>query len=258
MTTETVKANINPIDRWVTKHRLRTVSRVGAGARVRGSADIGGGGKIIIGDEFFMLSQPARSHIYAAPGSIVTIGDNVQISYGAAIAAQRAIDIGNNCVFGPFVVIMDNDFHSVGDRNAAGEVAAVRIGSNVSVGARVTILRGTVIGDNVRIMSGSMVSGVMASGITIGGVPARDVVSSSTSSPLDMAGLVQNVLGLAERPRDSEGPEQIPTWDSLGTLRLLLAIEETHGIALDEEEMRRVHTVAMLSDIVAAKLPVTY
>jgi acetyltransferase-like isoleucine patch superfamily enzyme len=254
MTTETAKAHINPIVRWVTKHRLRDVSRVGVGARVRGRADIGGGGKIIIGDDFFMLSRPVRSHIFASPDSAITIGDSVQISYGAAIAAQLAIDIGNNTVFGPFVVIMDNDFHRVGNRNAAGEVAPVRIGSNVKVGARVTILRGTVIGDNVCIMSGSMVSGVVASGVTIGGVPARVVVSINAMSPIDIAGLVQSVLGLSERPRDSEGPEQIPAWDSLGTLRLLLAIEETHGITLDEVEMRAANTVATLSDIVGAKL----
>jgi acetyltransferase-like isoleucine patch superfamily enzyme len=254
MTAETVKARTNPIVRWANKHRLRAVSRVGVGARVRGRADIGGGGKIIIGDDFFMLSQPVRSHILASPGSVITIGDGVQISYGAAIAARLAVDIGSNTVFGPFVVIMDNDFHRVGNRNAAGEVAPVRIGSNVHVGARVTILRGSVVGDNVCIMSGSMVSGVIAGGVTIGGVPARVVVSGNATSRIDIAALVQSVLGLSERPRDSEGPEQIPNWDSLGTLRLLLAIEETHGITLDEGEMRAANTVAALSGIVVAKL----
>jgi acyl carrier protein len=66
--------------------------------------------------------------------------------------------------------------------------------------------------------------------------------------------LVQSVLGLSERPRDSDGPEQIPAWDSLGTLRLLLAIEETLGITLHEGEMRAANTVATLSEIVEAKL----
>jgi acetyltransferase-like isoleucine patch superfamily enzyme/acyl carrier protein len=247
---------LSPFDRWMNKRRLRAVSRVGVGARLQGRADIGGGGKIIIGDGFFLLSRPVRSHIFAAPGSVITIGDGVQISYGAALAAQRAIEIGSNTVFGPVVVIMDNDFHRVGARYAAGEVAPVRIGSNVNVGARVTILRGSVIGDNVRIMSGSMVSGVVPSGVTVGGVPARVVAASGTAvrGSIDMAVLVQSVLGLAESPHHSEGPEQIPAWDSLGTLRLLLAIEETHGVTLDEDEMRAASTVAALSDIVEAKL----
>jgi acetyltransferase-like isoleucine patch superfamily enzyme/acyl carrier protein len=250
------RRDVNPFDLWMTRRRLRAVSRVGIGARVKGRADIGGGGKIIIGDEFFLLSRPVRSHIFAAPGSVVTIGDSVQFSYGAAIAARQAIDIGDNTVFGPFVVIMDNDFHRVGNRYAAGEVAPVRIGSNVNVGARVTILRGSVIGNNVRVMSGGMVSGVVPNGVTIGGVPARVVVAhgATVGDSSDLAALVQDVLGLAEVPHHSEGPGQIPAWDSLGTLRLLLAIEEVYGVTLDEDEMRAANTVAALSDVVETKL----
>ena len=237
-------------------HHLRAASRVGAGARVEGRADVGGGGTITIGDGFLLLSRPVRSHMFATPGATITIGDGVQISYGAAIAAQQAIEIGSNTALGPFVVIMDNDFHRVGDRSAAGEVAPVRIGSNVSVGARVTVLRGSVIGDNVRIMSGSMVSGIVPSGATIGGVPARVVAvnAASTKNFLDMAQLVQDILGLAEPPHQHEGPDQIQNWDSLGTLRLLLAIEETYNISLREEEMRAAKSVSALSDIVTAKL----
>jgi serine acetyltransferase len=242
-------------DRWINKRLLRGVSRVGVGARLKGRATIGGGGKIIIGDGFFLLSQPVRSHMFATPGAVINIGDDVQISYGAAIDARRGIDIGSNTVFGPFVVIMDNDYHKVGDRDAAGEIAPVRIGSNVKVGARVTILRGSVIGDNVRVMSGSMVSGVVPSGVTIGGVPARAVVASNAAArdSVDMAELVQNVLGLAERPHPSEGPSQIPAWDSLGALRLLLAIEEMCGVSLEEEVMQAAKTVAALAAIVEAK-----
>jgi acetyltransferase-like isoleucine patch superfamily enzyme/acyl carrier protein len=242
------------LDRWITKRRLRAVSRVGAGARLQGRADIGGGGQIVIGDGLLLMSQPVRSHIFASPGSVISIGDGVQISYGAAIAAQRAVDIGSNTSFGPFVVIMDNDFHRVGNRDAAGEVAPVRIGSNVNVGARVTILRGSIIGDNVRIMSGSMVSGLVPSGGTVGGVPAREVISTRVAAGIDMADLVQEVLGLAGRPLLSDGPAQITAWDSLGSLRLLLAIEETYGISLEEKAMHAADTVAALSGVVAAKL----
>jgi acyl carrier protein/serine acetyltransferase len=242
--------------RWLNKHRLRAVSSVGVGACVKGGADIGGGGKITIGDGFLLLSRPVRSHIYASPGALITIGNGVQIGYGAAIAAQRAIDIGSDTTFGPFVVIMDNDFHSVADRNAAGRMGQVRIGANVKVGARVSILRGSVIGDNVRILSGSMVSGVVASGVTVGGVPAR-VAVASTAAPrhsMNMAELVREVLGLSERPRPDQGPADFAAWDSLGTLRLLLAIEETCGVQLEEEVMHAANTVAALSNIVEARI----
>jgi acetyltransferase-like isoleucine patch superfamily enzyme/acyl carrier protein len=256
-TTLTVAGNdVSAFERWVIKRRLRAVSRVGVGARLKGRADLGGGGEIVIGDGFFLLSRPVRSHIVAFPGAVITIGDGVQISYGAAIAAQRAIDIGSNTMFGPFVVIMDNDFHRVGDRDAAGEVAPVRIGSDVKVGARVTILRGSIIGDNVRIMSGSMVSGVVPSGVTIAGVPARVVAASSAAvmNSIGIAELVQSVLGLSECPDRDQGPAEFAAWDSLGTLRLLLAIEETYGVNLDEGDMRAGNTIGALSAIVEAKL----
>ncbi len=134
----------------------------------------------------------------------------------------------------------------------------MRIGSNVQAGARVIILRGSIIGDDVRILSGSMVSGVVPSGATIGGVPARVIGAGGASIPSrDITGLVQSVLSLAERPDPDDGPAQIHAWDSLGTLRLLLAIEETYGITLDEDEMRLVDTVAALVDLVEARIGVS-
>jgi acyl carrier protein len=78
--------------------------------------------------------------------------------------------------------------------------------------------------------------------------------NGSARAALDIAALVQSVLGLAERPHRSQGPAEISAWDSLGTLRLLLAIEETYGITLNHEEISAASTVAALSDIVAAKL----
>ncbi len=254
MSTATVEP-ISALERWINKRRLREVRRVGAGARLEGGADVGGGGEITIGTDFFLLSRPVRSHIFAGPGAFIAIADGVRISYGAAISAWRAVEIGSNTSIGPFVVIMDNDFHRVGNRHAAPEIAPVRIGSNVKIGARVTILRGSVIGDNVCIKSGSMVSGFIPGGVTIGGVPARVVVSShvGVSNSVDMAKLVQSVLGLSARPQPDEGPSTLAAWDSLGTLRLLLAIEETYGLRIDEAEMRAATTVAALAAIVAAK-----
>jgi acetyltransferase-like isoleucine patch superfamily enzyme/acyl carrier protein len=243
---------------WLHRRRLRAFRRIGVGARLEGGADIGGGGEITAGDRFLLVSHPVRSHIFASPGAVISIGDDVQIGYGAAIAAQQAVAIGDNAVLGPYVVIMDNDFHRVGKRNEAGESAPVRIGSNVQIGARVTILRGSMIGDDVRIMSGSMVSGVVPSGVTIGGVPARVIVAGGAAErkSIDVAQLVQSVLGLSEPPYSDQGPAEIAAWDSLGSLRLLLAIEETYGVRIDEAEMRRGNTVAALATIVEAKLRV--
>jgi len=184
------------------------------------------------------------------PGGLVEIGDGVSISYGAAITAQCAIHIGSNTQIGPFAVIMDGDFHRPGDRDAAGDVAPIDIGEDVVVGARVTILRGADIGQGARIMSGSMVSGNVPIGAVVGGVPARPLNGAASAELPDIAELTKNVLGLAVRPEPALGPNEIPEWDSLGTLRLLLAIEETYGVTVREEEVHSAKTVAALADLV--------
>ena len=242
--------------RWLSGRRLRAARKVGADPYVKGGLDFGGGGAITIGDRFLFLSQPARSHMIAFGSAAISIGDDVRISYGAAIFAMQKIEIGNATTIGPYVVIMDGDFHRAGDRNASGEIERIRIGSNVNIGARVTILRGSVIGDGVTVMSGSMVSGTVADGSTVGGVPARVITAGNgrTSNAESLASLIQEVLGLPEPPRPEQGPGEIQAWDSLGTLRLLLAIEEAFGVSLDEAEIRAASNVASLSAIVESKL----
>ena len=47
--------------------------------------------------------------------------------------------------------------------------------------------------------------------------------------------------------RRVHGPDDFAAWDSLGSLRLLLAIEDEFGLRLAEQEMVRVRTVADLA-----------
>jgi maltose O-acetyltransferase len=233
--------------RLIQRRWLRKVDHIGAGVRLQGRPHLVNEGRITLGDRVSLSSQPVASHIYVMPGGVVDIGHDVLISYGAAISAQREVRIGHDTQIGPFVVIMDGDFHRPGNREAAGEVAPVRIGNGVMIGARVTILRGATIGDEARILSGSMVAGVVASGSTVAGVPARAVIEGGDA--LDMRNLVKRVFGLAERPEEDQGPGEIPEWDSLGTLRLLLAIEDSYGITVSADEIMSARTVAALSRI---------
>jgi len=236
--------------RWQQQRWLRDADRVGSGLRLLGKPHLSNSGEVVIGERFFMASRPTQSHIVAMPGALVEIGDEVAIAHGAAITAQRAIHIGSNTRIGPFAVIMDGDFHRPGDRDAAGDVAPISIGADVVVGARVTILRGADIGRGACIMSGSMVSGNVPIGAVVGGVPARPLNGAASVDSPDIAELTKSVLGLAVRPELTFGPDEIPEWDSLGTLRLLLAIEETYGVIVGEEEVHSAKTVAALADLV--------
>lgn len=234
---------------------LASANLVGASARLVGRPHVSNDGHIWIGDSFSLGSRPTPSHLVAINGGQLVIGDRVTISYGAAIAAMCKVTIGDDTVIGPFVVIMDGDFHSVDDRDALGEMTPVQIGRGVIIGARVTVLRGSVIGDGARLESGCVVSGEVPAGAVVAGVPARNVVDQHRDGdPLAVPELVRSVLGLGFTPQLGDGPGTIPQWDSLGSLRLLLAVEDSYGVSLGEQDMKQVYSVGRLADLIAASV----
>lgn len=83
---------------------------------------------------------------------------------GCCITAMKKICIGNNCLFGPNVVIVDHDhdYHYTdnqrGNHWLKGDVV---IEDNVWVGANVTILRGSHIKSGAVIGAGTVVKGLV-------------------------------------------------------------------------------------------------
>lgn len=116
-----------------------------------------------------------------SPTAVLTIGDDCGIS-GASIVAQTSITIGDGCLLGADVLIIDNDFHPSGSlarryapRPPGTPDDAVEIGNNVFIGTRAIILPGSRIGDNSVVAAGAVVAGSFGRGILIAGVPARQV-----------------------------------------------------------------------------------
>jgi maltose O-acetyltransferase len=232
-------------------HRwLRAADWLGPGARLEGKPYIANGGSIAIGERFHFGSTPVQSHLYTINGGKLLIGNRVTISYGAAIAAACELVIGDDTAIGPYVVIMDTDFHGVQDRDGPGEMTPVNIGKRVMIGARVTILRGAVIGDDAVIESGSVVSGEVTAGTRVRGVPARPVLELADAGNIDLPELVQEVLGLVAAPGMADGPDTLVEWDSLGALRLLLAVEDAYGVSLGEQDMKRARSVGELEAVI--------
>jgi acetyltransferase-like isoleucine patch superfamily enzyme len=226
-------------------------SSVGRGTIIAGRPTVINDGVIKIGDRCLISSRPIQSHFVTMPGAVIKIGGGVVISYGAAISATRAITIGDDTRIGPLCVILDIDYHEIGDRNSHGGVEPVQIGQRVTIGARVTVLRGTRIGDGAQVMSGSTVAGIIASGAIVAGVPARVVGQGSAHKSIDfVATIVMRVFGLTKLPGAQDGPAQIAAWTSIGCVRLQLAFEESLGLTLHEEEMRRARTIAEVAGIV--------
>jgi maltose O-acetyltransferase len=226
---------------------LRAADRVGRAAVVEGWPHVVNAGTLHIGDDFRFGSRPAVSHLVVMPNGRAVIGDRVTIAYGAAISTYAEVSVGDDTRIGPFAVIMDSDFHVAGDRSALAEPAPVRIGRGVVIGSRVTILRGSTIGDGARVESGSVVSGDVAEGSVVSGVPARTRERAEVGA-VDVPELVMRTLGLSVRPQPGDGPHTIPEWDSLGALKLLLAMEDTFGIVI-REELSSARTIARLQEI---------
>ena len=84
------------------------------------------------------------------------------------VTAKKKILIGDNCLFGPNVVIVDHDhnYHYPDSRRGEEYLCdEVTIGNNVVVGANTVILKGCKIGDNCVIGAGSVVWGNIKPGM---------------------------------------------------------------------------------------------
>jgi acyl carrier protein len=80
--------------------------------------------------------------------------------------------------------------------------------------------------------------------------------SDSTSSPLHAQDLICRVLNWPP-PRLTEGLTlgDIPGWDSLAMVRLVLAIEERIGRQLNDLELESIETVADVEKVMNARRP---
>lgn len=238
--------------------RLRGCDRVGPGVTLDGAPWIDNGGCLRLGRDVWISSRPVQSHLVVAPGATLELGDGVVVGHGAALAAFAHVRLGDGAVLAPFASISDTDFHVAGLREARPEATPVLIGKGVRLGSRVTVLRGASIGDGAVVAAGSVVSGHVPAGATVGGVPARPLAPGGAppageDGSLDrLPAVVAEALGLREPPPLSAGRAELAEWDSLGALRVVLAVEEAFEVILDEDGVARVREVGDLVDLVRA------
>jgi len=237
---------------------LRRCDRVGRGARLAGRPYVENLGRIVIGDGLRLGSRPVASHLVTGPRGALEIGDGVTVGYGAAIAAHAHVRIEDGVWIGPFAMIMDTDFHEVGDRSAAPVSRPICIGRDARIGARVTILRGATIGEGAEVAAGSVVAGEVPAGARVAGVPARAAGATPASDPTltgtrtmpRVRRVVMRTFGLAAEPSDASGPDDIAAWDSLGTLNLLLSLEDAFCVTLRPEDLLAARRVGDLLAVV--------
>jgi acetyltransferase-like isoleucine patch superfamily enzyme len=243
---------------WEAAHArrwLRTCSSVGEEPYLAGKPTIEvHGGQVRIGNHFRLASRPVPSHLAAGPGAVLQIGNDVSIGCGAAIAAFEHVRIGDGTRIGPFVIIMDTNFHGAsGDQSVQHDCRPVSIGDGCRIGSRVTITRGATIGDGAEILAGSVVSSAIPPGVCAAGARARvigrpgDMRSRWDSAAAALPEILMASLDLESPPdlNDSRIPEHLRS-----RMRAVLsAIEERFGVVLDCAAAREIETFA---DIAAA------
>jgi acetyltransferase-like isoleucine patch superfamily enzyme len=161
---------------------------VGSGACLHGKPVIDNQGFISIGRSLAMSAVPVPSHLTTGPFGALRIGDRVRISHGAAVHAHHEIVIGDDVCIGPFVMILDFDFHGTRERDEPAEPRPIFIGERVQLGAGVIVLRGASIGAGAVIAAHSVVSRFVPPGAHFAGVPARPQARAPAAEAAAAAG----------------------------------------------------------------------
>jgi HAD superfamily phosphatase (TIGR01681 family) len=171
---------------------LRHCTSVGSGARVRGRMRLENRGSVLIGERFSVVSHWVPMELLAGERGRIEIGDAVWINFGAVIAANERVTIGDRVMIGQHCIVSDTDFPDMPPSAESQSARAIEIGDDVWLAGRVTVRPGVRIGAGSIIIAGSIVEKDIPANVIAGGIPAR---------PLRK---------LAQRPEQAEAPACAP------------------------------------------------
>ncbi len=157
------------------KWSLRRCNHVGPRARLFGRVRVMNLGRITIGERLLMDGKTVRCELVTNCGGVIEIGNRVFINYGTSISAHHLVKIGNRCQIGNYSLLMDNDYHQVGNLQEVGLSKPVILEDDVWLGARVIVLKGVTIGQGAVIGAGSVVTRNIPPHSVAVGSPARVV-----------------------------------------------------------------------------------
>lgn len=122
--------------------------------------------RIIVDDQVMLFAK-----------GLLKVGERFCINRYSRIVAHEKIEIGNHVTIGQMVSILDHDHRykmTEGNLQLDGYVTApVKIGNNIWIGDKCTILKGVTIGDNVVVGANTLVHKDVPSNVVIGGQPFK-------------------------------------------------------------------------------------
>jgi acetyltransferase-like isoleucine patch superfamily enzyme len=155
--------------------QLRHADHLGRRITLRGRAKIVNRGTITLGDRVRLDSTLARLELVTIDGGRLEIGSNVFINFGSSIVAGTEVKIGNDCLIGAHVTVMDTDFHRVEDKAWDTTGQPVVIQDRVWLGNRSIVLKGVRIGHDAVVAAGAVVTKDVPPRTVVAGNPARVV-----------------------------------------------------------------------------------
>jgi acetyltransferase-like isoleucine patch superfamily enzyme len=144
-------------------------SRVGRGCRLILDSDA----RLILGDQ---CTVDDHTTLAAYHSGIIRLGPGSFVGHYCTIAARESVEIGAGTYLAELVSVRDHD-HAVGASPGSGavEITPVSIGDDVWLAAKVTVLRGSRIGDRSVIGANAVVRGEIPARSVAVGIPASVV-----------------------------------------------------------------------------------
>lgn len=155
--------------RW----HLRRADRRGGRITLRGRPSIVNQGVMTFGERVRLVSTVATLELVSLPGGHLEIGNNVFINYGSSLVAGAHVVIGDDCLIGTHVMVMDCDFHRIEDKTWDTTGDPIVLEERVWLGNRSMVLKGVRIGHDAVVAAGSIVTHDVPPRTLVAGVPSR-------------------------------------------------------------------------------------
>ena len=126
--------------------------------RVLGRVWVHGQGSVILDDDVVLDARAAPIELHAHGDGEIRIGRGAIIESGASLEATDRIAIGANATVGPFVKVMDNNFHPLDEEQRLPPSRPVVIGEGATIGPRAILLPGAWISPGAIVPTGAVIS----------------------------------------------------------------------------------------------------
>lgn len=128
--------------------------------------------ELVVGDNVIL-----RGYIAISSGCRVEIGSRTKCNYPIhmVVAENTQLIMGRECLLSD-ATFYTSDTHSIFDRNTGMKINVAQdicIGDRVWLGRKSWVMKGSVIGNDVVVAAGAMVTGEIPSSTICAGVPAR-------------------------------------------------------------------------------------